>query len=77
MNQFEQIYSKYNDINLIINILFIIIIVIGFIFLWIPFMYVQNKNIKNIKVMLSIIPSKLLTSINNINNLLEIEESII
>ena len=76
MSQFEQIFSKYNNINLIINIIFIIIVSIGFIFLWIPFMYVQNKNLKQIKVMLSIIPSELLTNINNINNLLEIEESI-
>ena len=76
LSQFEQIFSKYNNINLIINILFIIIVIIGFIFLWIPFMYVQNKNFKNIKVMLSIIPSELLSNINNINNLLEIEESI-
>ena len=39
-------------------------------------MYVQNKNLINIKVMLSVIPSELLTNINNINNLLETEESV-
>ena len=77
MNQFEQVFAKYNKINLIINIIFIILVVFGFLFVWIPFIYKQDKNLNKIKIMLSIVPSELLTNINNINNLLEIDESII
>ena len=74
LSQFEQVFSKYNNINLIINIVFIIFIVFGFCFIWIPFMYKQDKNLHKIKNMLSIIPSELLTNVHNINYLLGIEE---
>ena len=77
LNQFEQVFAKYNKINLIINIIFIILVVFGFLFVWIPFIYKQDKNLQKIKIMLSIVPSELLTNINNINNLLEIDEPII
>ena len=77
MKQFEQVFSKYNDINLIINIIFIILVVLGFIFIWIPFIYKQDKNLQQIKVMLSIVPSELLSNVNNINNLLEIDDPIV
>ena len=77
LKQFEQVFSKYNDINLIINIIFIILVVLGFIFIWIPFIYKQDKKLQQIKVMLSIVPSELLSNVNNINNLLEIDDSIV
>ena len=77
LEQFEQVFSKYNDINLIINIIFIILVVLGFIFIWIPFIYKQDKKLQQIKVMLSIVPSELLSNVNNINNLLEIDDPIV
>jgi len=77
LNKLEQIFSKYNNINLIINIIFIILVVLGFIFIWIPFIFGQKSNLKKIKNMLSIIPSELLININNISNLLGIDEPII
>ena len=75
LRQFQQVFSKYNKINLIINIIFIILVSFGFCFIWIPFIYKQDKNLRKIKNMLSIVPSELLTNLNNINNLLEIDES--
>ena len=74
--QFEQVFEKYNNINLIINIIFIILVVVGFICIWMPFIYKQNKTLRKIKIMLSIIPSELLANINNLHDLLEIGESI-
>ena len=75
LNQFEQVFKKYNNINLIINIIFLVLVVLGFCFVWIPFMYKQDKNLHKIKNMLSIVPSELLTNIPNISNLLGIEDS--
>ena len=77
LNQFEQVFKKYNNINLILNIIFLILIVLGFICIWIPFLLKQNSNLKKIKNMLSIVPYELLTNINNINNLLGVEQTII
>ena len=77
LNQFEQAFKKYNNINLILNIIFLILIVLGFICIWIPFLLKQNSNLKKIKNMLSIVPYELLTNINNINNLLGVEKIII
>ena len=76
LEQFEQVFAKYNNINLIINIIFILLIVLGFICFWIPFMLRQNSNLREIKNMLSILPCEILTNNNNIINLLGIDESI-
>ena len=73
LKQFEDIFEKYNSINLIINIIIIIFIVLGFLFIWTPFTYYQNKTFEKIKDMISIIPSDLLMNIPDINNLLGIE----
>ena len=77
LHQFESIFKKYNSINLILNIVFIIVIALGFIFLWLPFVYSQNKIILKIKNMLSIIPSDLLMNVSHINRLIGIEEPMI
>ena len=75
LDEFELVFKKYNYINLIINIIFVVVVVIGFIFLWMPFIYFQHKTIIKIKNMFSIIPSNILLNIPNINNLLGIEEN--
>ena len=77
LNQFEQIFSKYNNITLILNIMFIIVVVLGFIFLWLPFLFNQSTNFLNIKNLLSLVPSELLNNVPNINNLLGIGDHII
>ena len=73
LSQFEQIFKKYNSINLILNIVFLIVVALGFILVWIPFLFYIDKNLFKIKNMIYIIPSDLLMNIPNINNLLEIE----
>ena len=73
LKQFEDLFEKYNSINFIIILLFLIVIVLGFFFIWIPFTYYQNKTFEKIKNMISIIPSDLLMNIPDINNLLGIE----
>ena len=75
LDEFELVFKKYNYINLIINIIFVVVVLIGFIFLWMPFIYFQHKTIIKIKNMFSIIPSNILLNIPNINNLLGIEEN--
>ena len=68
---YEQIYEKYNNLNLILNILFIIVVSLGFFLIWVPFLLYLNKNIDKIKNMIYIIPSELLINIADINNLLD------
>ena len=66
LNQFEQIFSKYNNITLILNIMFIIVVVLGFIFLWLPFLFNQSTNFLNIKNLSSLVPSESATSFSAI-----------
>ncbi len=73
LSQFNEIFSKYNLINLTINILFIVFVFMGFIFIWIPFVIGENKTLNKIKNMLSIIPSDLLTNLPDINNQLGLD----
>ena len=72
LKEFELIFKKYNSINLILNIIFIVVLTLGFIFIWLPFLLNINKNLGKIKNMIYIIPSEVLMNINNINNLLGI-----
>ena len=73
LSQFENIFKKYNSINLFFNVVFIIIVTLGFILVWIPFLFYIEKSFSKIKNMIYIIPSELLMNIPNINNLLEME----
>ena len=70
LKQFEHLFSKYNSIYLIINILFLVLAVLGFLFIWTPFIFGENKNFDKIKNMLSIIPSELLINLPDINILI-------
>ena len=73
LNQFTEVFDKYNLINLYMNILFIIFIFIIFIFVWIPFVFVENRDLNKIKNMLSIIPSDILINVPDINNQLGLD----
>ena len=73
LNQFEQVFKKYNSINLILNLIFIIFVALGFIFIWIPFLSYVNKTFGKIKNSIYIIPGELLINIQSINNLFGIE----
>ena len=73
LKQFEKLFSKYNSIYLIINVIFLIVVALGFLFLWTPFIFGENKNFHKIKIMLSIIPSELLMNLPDINILVGIE----
>ena len=73
LKQFEHIFSKYNSINLILNISFIIVVTLGFVLIWIPFLSYVNKTFCKIKTLIYIIPNELLMNIPNINNLISIE----
>ena len=73
LNQFTEVFDKYNLINLYMNILFIIFFFIIFIFVWIPFVFVENRDLNKIKNMLSIIPSDILINVPDINNQLGLD----
>ena len=77
LSQFGQVFSKYNGINLILNIIFIAVVILGFIFLWLQFLYKQSTNFLYIKSMLSLVPSELLNNVHNLNNLLGFGEQTI
>ena len=74
LKQFEQVFAKYNSINLLLNIIFIFFVVLVFIILWIPLILYKIKTFEKLKNMLYIIPSDLLINIPDINNLIGIDE---
>ena len=74
MKQFDELFNKYNSLYLIIDIVFLSVVCLGFIFIWTPFIFGQNKDFHKIKNMLSIIPSELLMDLPDINILLGLEE---
>ena len=76
LKQYVDMFDKYNLIYLIINIVFLIVVGLGFIFVWTPFIFGQNKEFYKIKNMLSVIPSELLMDLPDINILLEIDEQL-
>ena len=71
---FEGIFSATTKISLIINISFMIVVLIGFSFLWIPFVIEENETIFKTKNMLSIIPNEILITLPHINIMLGIDE---
>ena len=73
LQKFEELFNSYNSIYLIINIIFLIVVALGFIFLWTPYIFGENKYFHKIKVILFIIPRELLMNSPEINNLLGIE----
>ena len=71
LSQFEQVFSKYHNINLILNVVFIIFVALVFACAWLPFLFYVNKSLCKIKNMIYIIPCELLINQSSINNLLE------
>ena len=71
LSQFEHVFSKYHNINLILNVVFIIFVALVFACAWLPFLFYVNKSLCKIKNMIYIIPCELLINQPSINNLLE------
>ena len=70
----EGIFENTIKISLIINILFILVVLVGFSFIWLPFVLEQNETIFKTKNMLSIIPNDVLVTLPHINIMLGIDE---
>ena len=76
-NLFDAIHVAFDDtirIGLIINIVFIVVVFIGFTALWLPFVLGENETIFKTKNMLSIIPREVLFTLPHINIMLGIDE---
>jgi len=71
---FEEFFSATTKVSLIINISFMIVVLIGFSSLWIPFVIEENETIFKTKNMLSIIPNEILITLPHINIMLGIDE---
>jgi hypothetical protein len=70
----EGIFENTIKISLIINIVFILVVLVGFSFIWLPFVLEQNETIFKTKNMLSIIPNDVLVTLPHINIMLGIDE---
>ena len=76
-NLFDAIHIAFEDtirIGLIINIVFIVVVFIGFFSLWLPFVLGENETIFKTKNMLSIIPREVLFTLPHINIMLGIDD---
>ena len=76
-NLFDAIHVSFDDtirIGLIINIVFIVVVFIGFTSLWLPFVLGENETIFKTKNMLSIIPREVLFTLPHINIMLGIDD---
>ena len=66
-------FDETKRISLITNIVFMVIVFVGFSALWIPFVLGENETIYKTKNMLSIIPKELLINLPDINSMLGID----
>ena len=76
-NLFDAIHLAFDDtikIGLIINIVFIVVVTIGFTSLWLPFVLGENETMYKTKNMLSIVPREVLFTLPHINIMLGIDE---
>ena len=71
---FEEMFLETDKVSLIINIIFIVIVSLGFLLVWLPFVHRENETIFRTKNMLSIIPNEILINLPHINIMLGIEE---
>ena len=67
-------FSDTDNVCLIINIIFIIVVSIGFLLVWLPYVQKENETIFKTKNMLSIIPNEILINLPHINMMLGIDE---
>ena len=70
----RQEFDDTNRISLLINIIFIVVVAIGFSAIWLPFVMEENETIYKTKNMLSIIPKEVLLSLPHINAVLGLDE---
>ena len=73
-NTFEEMFLQTDEVSLIINIIFIVVVSLGFFLIWLPFVHRENETIFRTKNMLSIIPNEILINLPHINIMLGIEE---
>ena len=71
---FEEMFLDTDKVSLIINIIFIVIVSLGFFLIWLPFVHRENETIFRTKNMLSIIPNEILINLPHINIMLGIED---
>ena len=58
----------------IVNIVFILVVALGFSLIWVPFVVKENETIFKTKNMLSIIPNEILITLPHINVMLGIDD---
>ena len=76
-NLFDAIHLAFDDtirVGLIINIIFIVVVTIGFTSMWLPFVLGENETMYKTKNMLSIVPREVLFTLPHINIMLGIDE---
>ena len=71
---FEGIFETTTQTSLIINIVFILVVALGFSLIWVPFVVKENETIFKTKNMLSIIPNEILITLPHINVMLGIDD---
>ena len=71
---FDEMFSDTDKVCLIINIIFIVVVSIGFLLIWLPYVHKENETIFKTKNMLSIIPNEILINLPHINMMLGIDE---
>ena len=71
---FDGIFASTTKVSIIINAIFMIVVIIGFIIIWLPFIMRENETIFKTKNMLSIIPNEILISLPHINIMLGLDE---
>ena len=71
---FEEMFSETDNVCLIINIIFIVVVAVGFLLIWLPYVQRENETIFKTKNMLSIIPNEILINLPHINIMLGIDE---
>ena len=67
-------FDKTTEISYVINIVFTVLVFIGFFAMWLPFVLGENETIYKTKNMLSIIPREVLFTLPHINIMLGIDD---
>ena len=76
-NLFDAIHVAFDEtieISYVINIVFMVVVFIGFFAMWLPFVLGENETIYKTKNMLSIIPKEVLFTLPHINIMLGIDD---
>ena len=76
-NLFDAIHIAFDEttkISYVINIVFMVVVFIGFFAMWLPFVLGENDTIYKTKNMLSIIPNEVLFTLPHINIMLGIDD---